>query len=563
MSLSWFGTPISSAAATAATPASRLFDLINSKPTEENNVAINEAIIKDKQEIAKEPDKAFESAEKAEDGSSLTENEDNAILEVENYKKKILEETITKSMQAFTAAQGNITKFREECVEEAINQFKKALVEYGIDVSYFIYSAIMVKIAKSWSELLISSTQDDTSIYLSYKTFFFRVNQAIDALLTQCIFLSTKWGVMQTALRATVTHPPPDFNSYPKVKVGPCWYVVGPILDFKNIEGRIFIYVKCYRTEQCTDGIYFWVYGSQSEGFNRVFFKLDPFGPVEKGFDYTQGTFVHLRLQMALSRYYERYRRETPQLLDTLTNLNSFMMNMPYLQQHATYNHGHLYMIDVSFASIIKRGFPLHPPLLSTDAMNNDWSSIINMICKKKGLPVIRDNQLLIARELQREWETQRPIFPLNDSQTTNPFYDFSRIQMGYGTTCPYIFCFTTCGLKQSCPMFKLFLSANSYKTTFWCQGFQNYTKMLSVAPNREIFSPILQVVMGALLQEPDMAMSSLRNIMLNIGIMSDARLMSQQYNEATKAIMTLGTGELHKDPKGGKTIRYSNVVSV
>ena len=115
-------------------------------------------------------------------------------------------------MQAFIAAQRNITKFREECVEEAINQFKKALDAYEIPITDKLSEDIMGKIAKSWSELLISSTEDDSSIYLSVKTFFFRVNQAIDALLTQCIFLSTKkWGVMQTALRGTVPPPPPDW----------------------------------------------------------------------------------------------------------------------------------------------------------------------------------------------------------------------------------------------------------------------------------------------------------------------------------------------------------------
>ncbi len=538
-------TPFGSAAR-AVTPAARLFGIINEEPTKENKDAINEAIIEDKKEIEKKPDKAFESAEKAEDGSSLTENEDNAILEVENSKKQLLEQELR---QAFITAQQNITKFREECVEEAIKQFQKALVDYdmqvapSIQVSPKISRDIMKKIAKSWSELLISTTQGDSSVYLSYKTFFFRVNQAIDALLTQCIFLSTKWGVMQTAL--SVTHPPPDFKSYPIVKVGPFRYAIGPILDFKNIEGRIFIYVKCYRTEQCTDGIYFWVYGSQSEGFNRVFFKLDPFGAIEKGFDYTQGTFVHLRLQMALCSYYETYRRETPKLLDTLTELNSFMMNMPYLQQHATYNSLHLYKIDDSFRFIIKRGFLLHPPNFN----DSDWSGVVKMMCNKNKVSYDNiDARTEIITKLKKECEVQRALFPLNDKQTSHQFYDFSRIQMGYGTTCPYIFCFTTCGLTQSCPIFKLFLSANSYKNTFWCQGFQNYTAMLSVDPNRKIFSPVLHVVIGALLQKPDMAMSSLRNIMLNIGIMSDARLTTQQYNESTKAIMTLGTGELHKD---------------
>ena len=243
---------------------------------------------------------------------------------------------------------------------------------------------------------------------------------------------------------------------------------------------------------------------------------------------------------MALCNYYKTHRIETPKLLDTLTDLNLFMSSMPYLQQDSRTNGYHRYKIDDSFASIIKRGFPLHPP-----SMDSDWLGVINMICKKRGLTVIPVNQLAIAEKLQEQWDDPdygRNLFPGDASDTTHRFYDFSRIKMGYGTTCPYIFCFTTCGLTQSCPMFKLFLSANSYKNTFWCQGFQNYTAMLSVDPNRKILSPVLHVVIGALLQDADMRLSTLRNIILNIGIMSDARLMSQEFYKATKALMTLGT---------------------
>ena len=527
----------------AAAAASSMFGFFNTKPapSAKNEQIIKDAIEQDKLEINPE---AIEKAEKAEDGSSLTKNEDNVILQVlqeENHEKEALGRKIEESMQDFIKAQGDITAFREECISEAVKQFQEALRTYDIKVADETSGAIMGKIAGSWSELLISSTQGDSSIYLSMKTFFFRVNQAIDALLTQCIFLSTKWRDMQTALSVTcpsLSLSLPDLSSR-KVNVGPCWYIVGPILDFQNIEGRIFIYVKCYSDE--TNGIYFWVYGSQSEGFNRVFFKLDPFGSIEKGFDYTQGTFVHLRLQMALCNYYKTHRGETPKLLDTLTELNSFMSSMPYLQQAIEKKDVHLYKIDDSFASIIKRGFPLHPPSLT----NSDWLHVVNMICKKKGPDVNLNDKLEIAKELQKQWDDRdygRKLFPRDANDTTNQFYDFSRIKMGYGTTCPYIFCFTTCGLVQSCPMFKLFLSANSYKTTFWCQGFQNYTEMLSVDPNRKILSPVLHVVIGALLQDADMRLSTLRNIILNIGIMSDARLMSQEFYKATKALMTLGT---------------------
>ena len=225
MSSSWF----TRAAAAAVTPAARLFGIINEEPARDatNEQKIKDAIMKDKKAITP---KAIEDAEKAEDGSSLTKNEDNAILQIEKTAKEELEKKMIESMQAFIAAGETVTAFRKQCVDEAVSQFQGALRTYDIKVADETSGAIMGQIAGSWSELLISSTQGDSSVYLSYKTFFFRVNQAIDALLTQCIFLSTKW---------TQSFPPsssPHANeSYPKVNFGPCFYVVGPILYFQNI----------------------------------------------------------------------------------------------------------------------------------------------------------------------------------------------------------------------------------------------------------------------------------------------------------------------------------------
>ncbi len=561
---------------------------------------------------------ALDNALSSKESSTAVSADSAANLQREN-------QLFIESMQAFIAAQTDITIFRQQSINEAVKQFHDALLAYKIPVTTEMLS-YMEQIAKSWSEFLISSTTPDSSIYLSVKTFFFRVNQAIDALLTQCIFLSTKWDALQTAQPPPIPFPFPLMStsgyqiSYPKVNVGPCWYTIGPILDFQNIEGRIFIYVKCYKTSECTDGIYFWVYRSQSEGWYRVFFKLDPFGSIEKGFDYTQGTFDDCRLQMALCEYYNIHYRQgikNPIKVDTLTRLNYFMSQMPYLQatnfldnfpgkpikpsfysriwkdlyqglddkdieklnaevvkakcqQHGDKDEdnccyvcltqlyaaptppqtqsprmiGHYYMIDDSFRFIIRKGFPLHPPNMS----DSDWSGVVKMICKKRKQDVKPENLLTIATELQAEWQTQRnTYFPENEGTTVNPNYrlnyEFSRRMMRYGTTCPYIFCFTTCGLVQSCPMFKLFLSANSYKTTFWCQGFQNYTEMLSIPSNREILSPVLYVVIGALLRNSDMALSTLRNIILNIGI------NTSNFNKATRAIMTLGTRPNFQEP--------------
>ena len=713
----WLGTPMASAVTTVASAANSMFALFNSDLLQPTQKKIKGAIREEKKEDAAIQTTADTAAEKTANASELnrtltnvlndsrnsipnestetpvaapvvspaavaaattavanaTIGEINANLALDNelskekpsdnLNEKILQEEnsliideIKESMQAFIESQKDITTFRQECINKAVKQFQEALRTYNIPVADETSGAIMGKIAGSWSEFIISSTTDDSSIYLSVKTFFFRVNQAIDALLTQCIFLSNSWKALQIAQPPRPVFPfhlmsTSNYQiSYPKVNVGPCWYTIGPILDFQNIEGRIFIYVKCCLTEQSTDGIYCWVYRSQSEGLYRVFFKLDPFGAIEKGFDYTQGTFDDCRLQMALCNYYDIHYRQgmkNPIKVDTLTRLNYFMSQMPYLQatnfldnfpgktikpsfysriwkklyeglsdeqtidlnarivtakcaQHGDKDEdnccyvcltqlyeaptppltqrpgmiGHYYIIDDSFASIIKRGFPLHPPSLT----NSDWLHVVNMICKKKRPDVNLENQLAIANELQPEWETQCALyFPENEGTPGTPVnpnyrlnYDFSRRRMKYGTTCPYIFCFTTCGLVQSCPMFKLFLSANSYKTTFWCQGFQNYTAMLLNAgvpsgvleggapPNRKILSPVLHIVIGALLRNADMALSTLRNIILNIGIMSDARMISQQHNEATKAIMTLGTRRKYGDP--GTSVRMPGV---
>ena len=73
-----------------------------------------------------------------------------------------------------------------------------------------------------------------------------------------------------------------------RIKIDPYFYVVGPIVEFENIEGRTLIYVKCYDDNTFTTGIYFWVYLSQSEGRYRVFFKLRANSIIEKGFDYSR-----------------------------------------------------------------------------------------------------------------------------------------------------------------------------------------------------------------------------------------------------------------------------------
>ena len=503
--------------------------------------------------------------------------------------------------------------FRTECVETAVTELSATLAQmYGVANIPPDVCSVMRQIAESWSPYLsCPENASDVTVDRNNQIFFTRTSQAIDALCSRCVFFSRNWLSMPSEHIAPLPPPPPppppphpapapaphvynnDESYYPKVSIGQYRYVIGPILDFQNIQGRIFIYIKCYSDDNYTKGTYFWVYRSQSEGLFRVFFKVDPSGSIEKGYDYTQATLVHFRLQILLCIYYERHNRRGelhPIVLNTLGRLNYFMKNMNRLQAgdfldnfpqqfiipsyYSRYTNGvarpgvhyigesicakdvvvtggneccyvcltqsyvprpplqslgmigHYYVIDAKFASIISRGFPIGPGPPDPEGDKLWYDPRANP-------------------QANAEWSAElRENFPTDPHETTHQHYDFSRRKHGYQRTHPYICCFTTCCMVQPCSSFVDFLHINKYKNTFWCQGFENYTAKLSVDLPREILSPVLYVLIGALLQDSDMTLLTLRNNILNSPIPTGHAAMqkSTEYNRATTALMTLGT---------------------
>ena len=329
------------------------------------------------------------------------------------------------------------------------------------------------------------------------------------------------------------------------------------------------------------------MYRSQSEGLYRVFFKLIPNDSIEKGYDYTQASLVVFRLQVPFCNYYEKHSRrgkKNPIVLNTLGRLNYFMKNMSYLQrpnfldifpgatirpsrysipgptnrgwiQHPPAPHcpnppppnaeccyvcltrtfipppvgltqsprmiGHYYTIDARYGPIIHKGFPM------------------NLYA---GMQEIR-NDPEYANELQ--------FFATHDDANPNKF---SRLGTSWDTTYPYIFCFTTCCMIQPCSSFDLFVNTDRYKKTFWCQGFDNFTSKMTPAPVagpiaavNPVLSPVLYVIIGAFLSDPDFALSAFRNDILNVLPLKSYNSsvpIIDEYRKSSKILMTLGTKE-------------------
>jgi hypothetical protein len=184
---------------------------------------------------------------------------------------------------------------------------------------------------------------------------------------------------------------------------------------------------------------------------------------------------------------------------------------------------GHYYMIDAHYGPIIHIGFP----------MNNPYSGMDSI----KG---------------QADYDEQLTAYFPNDN--TNPNYKFSRHGTQFDTTYPYIFCFTTCCLTIPCPFFYLFLHYDKYRNTFWLQGFRDFTTLLSADPLNpantgvsRVLSPVLHVVMGSMLSEPDFYLLSLRYNILNVEPLKNnfsSNPVIDEYTKSTQVLMTLGTKE-------------------
>jgi hypothetical protein len=347
----------------------------------------------------------------------------------------------------------------------------------------------------------------------------------------------------------------PAKREYYKTKIDPYFYVVGPIVDFERLEGRTLIYVKCYDDDTYTTGIYFWVYLSKSEGLFRVFFKLSASSIIEKGFDYTQGTLVDFQLQCILSLYYISHYtggKQHPIKLDSLQRVLYFVDNMPYLQSSFLDNFplpliialsdtprcyvgaprkpyrrdilgrvqglvGHYYLIDKKYNAIFHQGFPL-----IDYEINNFFSPTLGMNANP-------DNRY--CRELMtQDLVTRTP-------EGTNIFKDFLRGPVGaqaFTISEPLIYCFTTSCPKTTLVSFDDLLNVMNYTATVWFQGLQNFTRMLG-----GILSPVLYVIIGAMVESPDIDLSSIRDQMLGIKLDTGHVL---DYKKNSAALMTLGT---------------------
>jgi hypothetical protein len=354
----------------------------------------------------------------------------------------------------------------------------------------------------------------------------------------------------------------PGYNL--RINIDPYYYVVGPIVEFENIEGRTLIYVKCYDDSSYTTGIYFWVYLSQSEGKFRVFFKLRANSIIEKGFDYTQGTLVDFRLQGILSRYYNMHYsrgKQHPIKINTLKRVIYFVDNMPYLQSRFLDNFP-LPLLMYADNSACCRVFPpppLPPPPYTRDRLGRVKGLVCHyyLIHKKynaifhKGFPLVdheindffppttnHDDGQYCRALMDMGRITQRPV-------DTNMFKDFLKGPVGgaqaFSITEPLIYCFTTSCPKTTLVSFDDLLNVMNYTATIWFQGLQNFTKRCN-----GMLSPVLYVIIGAMVERPDFELSSIRDQMLGFSdsAINLAPLSVRDYKKHSAALMTLGTEE-------------------
>jgi hypothetical protein len=545
-------------------------------------------------------------------------------------------------------------QFRDSCVAESALQLAGILKNYNGWASAItdentktVSQLMMLKFTESWTSYLnCPASVDDESVDTQNRIFYNRVTSCLEALGTYSVFLSSPWAAYRSAehiryqgqdtllgvnqpvgayvpppllppFGAPPPPPPPPppapaESYYDQVPIGPYLYVIGPILDFQNIEGRIFIYIKCYDNREYTAGTYFWVYRSQSEGLYRVFFKLVPHDSIEKGYDYTQATLVHFKLQLALNTYYERHAQrgiKNPIILNTLSRLNYFVGNMSYLQQPTFLDlFPNRANIIPSFYSIPGEGNTVwvgawnryqaikpqycgrdrlkpagapHSPAYQPGQPGQLGQTECCYVCLIPPTPVTPAGTLgmighyytidahygpIIHKgfpmpdiysgmaDIKREADYRAQLAAYFPEDPTHYNYKFSRHGSQYDNTYPYIFCFTTCCLTSGGSSFEFFLEPDRYKKTFWCQGFRDFTALMTPPPpnpanpaTSPVLSPVLHVVIGSMLTEPDFYLLSIRYNILNVEPLksyysSDPRIA--EYKKSTQVLMTLGTKE-------------------
>ena len=197
---------------------------------------------------------------------------------------------------------------------------------------------------------------------------------------------------------------------------------------------------------------------------------------------------------------------------------------------------GHYYMIDARFGPIIHKGFPMKTIYSGMADIKDAEGREVYEAQLDAYFPAKYPDDAPAAVRLAAEGQPP----PLN--------YKFSRHDTQYDTTYPYIFCFTTCCLTSGCSSFEFFLEPDRYKKTFWCQGFRDFTALMSPDPaTSPVLSPVLHVVIGSMLTEPDFYLLSLRYNILNVEPLKSYRSANpriDEYRKSTQVLMTLGTKE-------------------
>lgn len=182
---------------------------------------------------------------------------------------------------------------------------------------------------------------------------FVTANPDIQGMVARCRRDDIRLPVspMQASASAAAAAPgaggedpdPAGFDDpFPSVIIGDerIVYSIGPILDAESILGRplIMIRIHNYKTGDYTNGIYFWVYPSFSEGgANRVFLIIGN-GKFMKGPDYTLTTFILDLLQVHINKYYTKHFVDkqgpgfTPTILNNVQDIVCFFGGMIHLQ---------------------------------------------------------------------------------------------------------------------------------------------------------------------------------------------------------------------------------------
>ena len=409
-------------------------------------------------------------------------------------------------------------------------------------------SSSVSQFTDSWlsSLELLTPRSTDRVKYKENEKFFKRTACCLQALRAYTIFESVDWRLYKKSQQnSSMPGGPPggpaDYGYDLREIFQPYRYVIGPIVDFESLEGRTLIYVKCYDDATYTTGIYFWVYLSQSEGLFRVFFKLLANSIIEKGFDYTQGTLVNFMLQCLLTEYYNRHYRpgkQNPIKINSLERVVYFVQHMPYLQSNFLTNFpqnpppspaqcyvtpgqpgyvGHYYLIDKKYNSIFHNGFPLTQGAAAYIFGTGSGSPPSDDMVFWQNLKISNPNLFL---------DVCRPPIPE---------YTFDKTE-------PLIYCFTTSCPKTIITSFQDLLNVMNYTATVWFQGLQNFTRMFG------ILSPVLYIIMGAMLESPDFEFSSYKYDMLGVPP-AQAHAMHlerpRHYKNSLNMLVTLGTEQL------------------